>query len=285
MSSGKKPGTWSTWRVSFHGLKVLAVIALASLIVGFFRAPGHDSHNASAPERPAGMIAPAKPVDTHSSFFEVGRKLYGSRPLYPYSIIPGGVESADELRKAVANDPVVAAHYAGFDLDHVHVVRLAEARSAFVSYRKHNTVFWTSKKLNLPAGETLITDGLHTSRTRCGNQVSDVPRTPTAPAGEPTPETLTTPLLTENIDPPPIDLPLGSPPTTGFLPPAGDGGEPGGIPPYVPIIVGGGSGGGGTSLIPVSQPPVPIATPEPGILLLTATGLCAAWLTRKLRKS
>src|SRR5271157_5954987 len=158
MSSGKKLATWSTWRVSLHGFKALAIIALASLIVGFFRAPGHDSRNASAPQRPAGMATLAKAADTHSSFFGAGRELDGSRPLYPYSIIPGGVESADELRKAVANDPVIAAHYAGFDIDHAHVVRLAEARSAFVSYRKGNTVFWTSKKLNLPAGETLITD-------------------------------------------------------------------------------------------------------------------------------
>ena len=229
------------------------------------------------------MATLAKAADTHSSFFGAGRELDGSRPLYPYSIIPGGVESADELRKAVANDPVIAAHYAGFDIDHAHVVRLAEARSAFVSYRKGNTVFWTSKKLNLPAGETLITDGLHTSRTRCGNQVSDVPRTPTAPTGEPTPETLTTPLVTENIEPPPIELPIGSPPTTGFLPTPGGGSGPGGIPPYVPIIVGG--GGGGTLPASIPPPTVPIATPEPGTLLLSAIGLCAAWLTRKLSKS
>jgi hypothetical protein len=254
--------------------EALAAIALASLPVWFALAQNHDSKSAGL----------ANPAGSHSSFLSAGGELYGSRPLYPYSVIPGGVESADELRKAVANDPVVAAHYAGFDFDHAYVVRLAEFRSAFVSYRKDNTVLWTSKKLSLPAGETLITDGMHTLRTRCGNQVSEVSRAPTAPAGEPTPETLTTPLVTENIEQPPIELPLGSPPTTEFLAPAGGGSGTGGIPPGVPIIVGGG-GGGETSHIPISQPLVPTATPESSTLLLLTTGLCAAWLTRKLRKS
>lgn len=279
---GKKLGTCSNCKIYLHWFEALAVITLASLLVWFAAAPNHDSPHASVPLTSAGMASLAKPAVTHSSFLGERAELYGSRPLYPYSVIPGGVESADELRKAVANDPVVAAHYVGFDLGRVHAVRLAEARSAFVSYRKGNNVYWTSKKVSLPAGEILITDGMHSLRTRCGNQISDVPRTPIAPAGEPAPKTLTTPLLTVDFELPPIDLPLESPPVTGFLPPVGGGGT-GGFPPYVPVIVGG--GGGGNPPASISPPLVPIATPEPGTLLLTAIGLSAAWLARKLSRS
>jgi hypothetical protein len=34
-----------------------------------------------------------------------------ARAIYPYSVIPGGVESAAELRNSVTRDPVVAEHY------------------------------------------------------------------------------------------------------------------------------------------------------------------------------
>ncbi|HUJ82410.1 MAG TPA: hypothetical protein VLW83_11040, partial [Candidatus Acidoferrales bacterium] len=33
------------------------------------------------------------------------------RFFYQYSVIPGGIQSGDELREAVADDPVVADHY------------------------------------------------------------------------------------------------------------------------------------------------------------------------------
>ena len=215
------------------------------------------------------------------------------RPLYPYSIIPGGIENASELRKAVANDPVVAAQYAGFDFAHAHVVRLTEARSAFVSYRKGKAVFWTSRKLRLLAGETLITDGTHTSRTRCGNQVSDVPRAPVSPSGEPTPDTLATPLLAETIDLPlglPLELPIEASPIAPYLRLAGgvaeSGIDTGGVivPAGAPVVLGGG-GVGENSFVPTVPQPVPTPAPEPATLPLVTAGLFTAWLARKLSKS
>src|SRR5258708_498715 len=46
------------------------------------------------------------------------------RPVYPYSIVPGGVNDARELKWVAEHDPVVAAHYAGFDYEHARVVQL-----------------------------------------------------------------------------------------------------------------------------------------------------------------
>ena len=46
------------------------------------------------------------------------------RPVYPYSIVAGGVEDARELKWVAEHDPIVAAHYAGFDYDRVHSINL-----------------------------------------------------------------------------------------------------------------------------------------------------------------
>ena len=55
------------------------------------------------------------------------------RPVYPYSVVPGGVEDAKELKWVAEHDPVVAAHYAGFDYNHAQVVRLTLARTVYMS--------------------------------------------------------------------------------------------------------------------------------------------------------
>lgn len=101
-----------------------------------------------------------------------------NRSLFPYSVIPGGAHSALDLRNAVRNDPVVAAHYEDFDVTKAHIASLEQDRLVYVSYRIADHVFWTSKKLMLPKGETVITDGTHEARTRCGNRISETPAGP-----------------------------------------------------------------------------------------------------------
>lgn len=101
------------------------------------------------------------------------------RLVYPYSIVAGGVHSAAQLREAVETDPVAAAHYSSFDLAKAHVVKLQQDEYAYVSFRVGNDVYWTSHKLKLRKGETLITDGQHSIRARCGNRLSQSARLPT----------------------------------------------------------------------------------------------------------
>ena len=112
--------------------------------------------------------------------------------VYPYSIIEGGARSADELKQAIAEDPVVAAHYAGFNLENTKVVRLEQPKLAHVSYRLGNAVYWTRKPLVISAGETVLTDGVHVARTRCANQLADMPGETSA--AEPALAVLDTPL-------------------------------------------------------------------------------------------
>ena len=102
------------------------------------------------------------------------------RPVYPYSVIPGGVYSTEELKRAMFKDPMVREHYAGFDLAAAHLVTTAGERYAYVSYRMGGRLLWTTHKLRIPKGETLLTDGVTFCRTRCGNQLSEFPHRETA---------------------------------------------------------------------------------------------------------
>ena len=100
------------------------------------------------------------------------------RKVYPYSIIQGGIRSREELSANIRADKVVAKHYANFDVSKARIIKAPEARAMYVSYRLGDKVYWTAKKINIPQGETLITDGTLEARTRCGNMLSDTEMTP-----------------------------------------------------------------------------------------------------------
>jgi hypothetical protein len=223
------------------------------------------------------------------------------RVLYPYSVIPGGVRSSAELQNAVAHDEVVARHYSDFDLREVRVTRLQEARAVFVSYRVGRQIFWTKNRLTLPAGETVVTDGEHLARTRCGNRISAVPIGPVLNP-EPSPEAMEIPadggLLAAPESAP--ELPLAVPPMTAIVVPQQ---SPGSIflpivPPLFPIGGTPSSPGIPTGPLPPPNSPPPvgppptlppppvtpppaISTPEGSDLLLLAAGCACVWLLRK----
>jgi len=98
------------------------------------------------------------------------------RIVYPYSVIPGGVRSPEELREAGARDPVVSQHYSGFDFQRARVIGVQRARLVYLSYRIGDKIYWTTKQVSLHRGEKLITDGTITARTRCGNRISALPQ-------------------------------------------------------------------------------------------------------------
>jgi len=45
-----------------------------------------------------------------------------ARPVYNGSVVPGGVYSIEELRAAIARDPIVAAHYGDLDVAEMRVL-------------------------------------------------------------------------------------------------------------------------------------------------------------------
>jgi hypothetical protein len=134
--------------------------------------------------------APIWPLPSALNTPETGTR----RAVFPYSVIAGGADSAQELRNAVMRDSVVAQHYSDFDLANVRRVTLTAPQLMYVSYRIGNKIFWTKRRLTLAKGETVLTDGHAMARTRCGNRVSALPIRPNALA-EPTPEEFNAPEL------------------------------------------------------------------------------------------
>lgn len=218
--------------------------------------------------------APSKPnpTDSHSG------TLTGSRTLFPYSVIPGGVDGAQELRNALEHDPIAAAHYAGFDVSRTHVERLASDEEMYVSYRLNNRIYWTRKRLRLLKGETVITDGKNVARTRCGNRLSETAQSPVADK-QPLDMTLDPSPLPDLAEAQPIALPMALPfPVASSVLTPGLGGI---VPPPIFPIEGGGSSPRNPITPPTTPPTTPItppitppvATPEPDSFVLTTAGI------------
>jgi hypothetical protein len=280
----------------------VAFLATFSAFVAFSAlSPPNESATESLEfQRP--VVAPIWPLASALDLSESGDR----RSIYPYSVIPGGAQSAGELKQAVATDPVVAQHYSDFDLANVRRITLSQPQLLYVSYRIGNDVFWTKKKLALAKGETLLTDGRSMARTRCGNRVSALPVRPNALV-EPAPSVFDTPEFSPSISTPYLAA-FSAPPAF----PSGSSGQPGGTPgssftPVVPFFSlpgggnfappsGGASGGGtpppgsGGGTPPPSGgggggSPPPAGIPEPGTAALVLVGLAAVWFVHRTRKA
>ncbi|MFZ0310718.1 MAG: PEP-CTERM sorting domain-containing protein [Candidatus Sulfotelmatobacter sp.] len=232
---------------------------------------------------------------------------YADRPVYPYSVVPGGVQDAKELKWVAEHDPIVAAHYAGFDYARARVVRLTLDRTVHVSYRIGNHIYWTRRRLTLHKGEKLITDGRMTARSRCANRVEESPQQEASPA-EPPVQKFDEPVrygdgTAQQSPPVPFQSALLNPPGQPGLGPAGP------LSLYNPFV--------GGAWIPISPPPLPAGlcgpaktkgtggstgtgtgknkggpcgggstgtgvVPEPGTWLMFASGLAAIyWCARR----
>ncbi len=289
-------------------LLVIAVCAFAAALMlrGIFAVVGFALPLKLAAVLPGGKISSAE------------RSL---RPNYPYSVISGGAYSPAELRYATEKDKVVRGHYADFDLKSARLVTLAADRFQYVSYRIKNNVLWTNRKLRIPKGEVLLTDGIHFARTRCGNRLSNV-RPASAAFAAPL-KSLSLPAFSRRLLaegkvgltpapelnlPPEAALEFDLPTVAPFLPPAGPmTGTPSEVwppmavvPPLMAVVPGYAPNSPGSPLIPASPvspfvplesarhlpPPAIIAeVPEPASLYLFVVMLAVSlWvITRYLR--
>ena len=153
------------------------------------------------------------------------------RGVYPYSVVPGGVEKLDDLRRATQHDYVVWQHYARFQYEHARLVRATEARQVYLSYRLRDRIFWTRKRVRLHVGELLLTDGNITARAKCGNQVSETPK-PDVSEEEPAEDVFDRPVAA--LEPRAPALPIRS----SLVPPSLPGVNP--LPPQGPQVFTGG---------------------------------------------
>jgi hypothetical protein len=191
------------------------------------------------------------------------------RAVFPYSVIPGGVYSGEELAAHVASDRVVADHYSDFNVGRARIVKADRTRMMYVSYRVNDNVYWTQNRIKIPEGELLVTDGDCEGRARCGNRVSASPQVPVSDE-EPMVEVFDFPqyvrLMPPQVTPlpdmafqlnplaPPSQFPLVSEAPIGL---SGQG--PAGVPVYSPFASG----------------PRSIDVPEPAILTMLILGIAA----------
>lgn len=266
---------------------VLSVVIVASICATLIAHGRNVSQKSAAPATAEHTPASATSSGPGAAIIDLVL-MQNSRPIFPYSIIPGGVSSTKELKSAIESDPVVASHYSGFNLAKARVTRVEKDLPAYVSYRMGSKVYWTSRKLVIRAGEYIITDGHHLARARCGNRLSETAVKPIISNEPPIAELETPPFGDLSFSPDgPVatwipSRPLGP---EGAPPGSGSGGF---FPPIVPIFIGG--GGGGSPTFPSHKtparnpvPPVPPVnpTPEPGTLLLVATGISGAYSMRR----
>jgi hypothetical protein len=198
-----------------------------------------------------------------------------NRPVYPYSVIPGGVRSLAELKRDMEKDAVVARQYRSFDFQRAHLLQVSEKQAMYVSYRVGQKIYWTRRTVSLHPGETLISDGKMVVRARCGNRVAKAPLDAGSPLEPPQ----------EDFDQPygamiavPTALPVLATSPSSLPAPITKKKKKWWVLPLFAAPLGG--------LDPASSSHQPLAvTPEPGMTLLLLSGSGAAyWRVRKYRR-
>ena len=206
------------------------------------------------------------------------------RVVYPYSVIPGGAYSRQELAARAGEDRVVANHFADFALNQARAVRSEADKMVHVSYRLGDKVFWTQKTIKVPKGEALMTDGRDFARARCGNRISVLPQ---APVSEEEPDVAAFEVAVPDR-PEPFSLEIL--PDTGLEVKEFSALNAPGISPVIPIA----------PILPMRPPPLSphvyyppfviyppandLVVPEPGTLGLLLAGLTVFSIYRCLRR-
>lgn len=291
--------------------RVLALlVTVFGLACAFYLVPKDRDTNVGVPTVAADLPPYWAWLEAQESNATQARE--SGRPVYAYSVIPGGVANRAELTQALAHDAVAASHYSGFHAEAARPIRLERARQVYVSYRLGNRIYWTSKKVTLRPGELVLSDGMNLVRGRCGNRISEMPVKPTAPT-EPAEPALNAPVLrrdpVETSDlpaPPPIWTENPTPFLLALAPISGSP-APGSAPfvppfPFVPCCGGGlGSHSPTAPTVPPVEPPGPptppptepsqppsappvVSAPEPRTLEMLVVGLVILLAIVKLRR-
>jgi hypothetical protein len=216
----------------------------------------------SAPET-AWDICPTGWDPGSGAIVPAAETVFPGRPVYRHSVVPGGVYSRVEVEEAVFRMPDVAEHYRGVNIRRLAPAEVSRDGLYYASYRRDGAIYWTSHRLKVNPNETVLGDGSHLVRARCGNLLSEEPMLPILPAAlEPVKEAM------DSLDVPPLPLlhtVTGPPGFWTFL------------LPIIPVLIFPGGGGHGDHHVP----PVP-TVPEPSPARLIGLGLVAIAAARVL---
>lgn len=140
-----------------------------------------------------------------------------ARPVVPFSIVPGGVRSPKEIEDSMIADPVARKLYANIRLRSLVVTRLTKAQDLYAAFRIGDEVHWTKRKLHIPAGELILTDGSNIIRARCGNLLASE-----LPLPKPKEAPFEPPVIVFDIGIPPlfpgvVAIPAKPAPTSGVM--------------------------------------------------------------------
>ncbi len=212
-------------------------------------------------------------------------KLRGRGPVFPYSLVRGGVADEREFAAVRTADPVVGEHYRDIGGD-VRREVLDSDRMMYASYRMGSLVYWTRRAVLVHRGEAVFTDGRNLVRARCGNRLSPVPREPTrfteppAASGD-TPEevpTLADPPEIRPAEIPPVEIhPEPLPERNPILPPLARNG-PAALPKKLVFAPAPAIAWPGTQAKP------PIVVPETNTWMMMLGGLAMTFAIARFRR-
>ena len=215
--------------------------------------------------------------------YEPAPQYRAARGTYPYSVIPGGVTSAEEVESSIALDALVAEHYQGIRTSLLRTIRLNAGVEVYASFRTASGIHWTARPIAVAKGELVLTDGANLIRGRCGNRLAFAPPD-VVPPGE-KPANGEPPVA----EPPQIVMQYGMPPLLSFLSPAEPKGPPSRTqpahywpPPVAPIVWCCPLGWAPATTVASSSANTP-AVPEPAsvVLLATSTFFFVFWFWRR----
>ncbi len=90
-------------------------------------------------------------------------------PVYPHSVLPGGIHDAADLQMAYRGGFLPA----DFNLRNARFIRISKAFCTYVTFRdKDGQIVWSKHKICIRAGELVMTDGKFMFLGRCGNRIA-----------------------------------------------------------------------------------------------------------------
>lgn len=258
------------------------MLGIAALVVSTVVAAGMLGHSFLVKGKPVAQVAPVRlakadlqePADASS---EIAGKYYGLCE-------KNSVHSVEDFRSTVRKDPVLAAHFAGFNWDAAKLGTQDRDIWTFVSYRKGGEIRRTSKPVRLPKGDGYVTDGVSTVRTYCCNDYVSAP--PPIEVGMASPPPL------ERVDGPqrrkPEEPGAASEPASGVAGEEPSGAARGAVGNAAGTAGAHFSGGRGyarySSPLYIPTETTTIVTPEPGTFFLFGAGVSGFCLFRLLRR-